>query len=151
MISLASAHPETSGFWPLAPDPDARVLQPLALAKALAPALVAAAQAQYDEWDESDVDTYAGGGICHLIADAMVGVLDTAGITATTVSSNCEQHVYVACVLACGVYTLDIHYSLYERGGGFRWTKIQGVTFDEHYLTWYRIDADPGQFEAYLE
>ena len=120
-------------------------------AQALAPGLLQSAQACYDEWDESDVDTYAGGGICHLIADALVEILQAAGIDAQTTSSSFEQHVYVICQLAEGVYSLDIPYRLYEVGSMFTWSKISDVTFDASSLDWFRIDADPDRFEEYLE
>jgi hypothetical protein len=120
-------------------------------AKALAPALVQSAQACYDEWDESDVDTYAGGGICHLIADGLVDVLQAAGIDAQTTCSSFEQHVYVICQLAEGVYSLDIPHRLYEIGSMFTWSKIPDVTFDASSLDWFRVDTDPDRFEEYLE
>lgn len=126
-------------------------LKSLAHAQALSPLLLGAAQAEYDKWDESDEDTYAGGGICHLIAEEMVGVLDTAGIEASMVGSTHEQHVYVACKLATGVYTLDIPYSIYERGSMFTWWKIHGVKFDVSCLVWYRVDVDPEAYERYID
>ena len=48
--------------------------QPLKSVKdilALIPQIIAAAQSQYDTWDQSnpDMDELCGGGICHLIAD----------------------------------------------------------------------------------
>jgi hypothetical protein len=126
-------------------------LPSLSFAKTLSPKLVAAAQAEYDKWDESDEDTYAGGGICHLIAEELVKVLDEAGIEASSVSSTHEQHVYVACQLAEGVVTLDIPYCLYEVGALFTWTKIQGVQFDEHSLVWLKVDPDPEMYKRYIE
>jgi hypothetical protein len=123
----------------------------LAMAQALSSQLVAAAQTEYDEWDESDEDTYAGGGICHLIAEKLVSVLDAAGIEASTVSSAHEQHVYVACKLQEGVVTLDIPHGLYERGAAFTWSKIRGVQFEASDLAWYTADTDPQSYERYIE
>lgn len=60
-------------------------------AQALGVQLISRAQVCYDEWDESDIDTYGGGGICHLIAEAMVDVLLEAGIDAQTTDSNFEH------------------------------------------------------------
>ena len=40
----------------------------------LKPEIAKVAQAVYDEWDENE-DEYAGGGICHLIADEIVSLL----------------------------------------------------------------------------
>lgn len=122
----------------------------LAAAQALADQLVAAAQREYDDWDESDVDTFAGGGICHLIADKLVGVLDQAGIEACSISSCHEQHVYVACQLAEGVITLDMPHWLYERGAGFTWAKLANVVFTTADLVWYCADANPNAYSAYI-
>lgn len=126
-------------------------LKTLEQAQACTPALVAATQAEYDRWDESDEDTYGGGGICHLIADELVRVLDEAGIEASTVSSMHEQHVYVGVKLVEGVYALDVPYSQYEIGSMFTWTKIQGVVFGPESLTWYRVSANPDDYKAYVE
>lgn len=123
----------------------------LSRAKSLSPLLVLAIQAQYDNWDESDVDTFAEGGICHYLAEAMAGVLSNAEITAATVSCMHEQHVYVVCQLAEGVYKLDVPYSRYERGGGYRWSKIPNVVFDSTDLDWYLLDIQPLAFEDYLD
>lgn len=120
-------------------------------AQALSCMLIVRAQACYDEWDESNVDEYGGGGICHLIADALVEVLLEAGIEAQSVSSNFEQHVYVVCCLAEGVYSLDIPYRLYEIGSMFSWTKIPDVEFDESSLEWFRLDANPRNYTQYVE
>lgn len=149
---LHSQNKQQSGFGHAAQldNPDLP-LKSLLEAQALTASLVSAAQAEYDKWDESDVDTYAGGGICHLIADEMVRVLDCGGIDASSVSSSHEQHVYVACKLAGGVYSLDIRNSIYERGAAFTWSKIAGVRFDASCLDWYRVDPDPKGYAAYLD
>jgi hypothetical protein len=131
--------------------PPDSALKTLSQAQACTPALVAATQAEYDRWDESDEDTYGGGGICHLIADELVRVLDEAGIEASSVSSMHEQHVYVGVKVAEGVYALDVPYSQYEVGSMFTWTKIQGVVFGPQSLTWYRVSANPDDYESYLE
>lgn len=118
---------------------------------ALAPNLVAAAQAQYDAWDEEDVDTYAGGGICHLIAERFCSVLDEAGIVCTTMSSTVEQHVYVVAQLPEGVYEVDLPWRHYEVGGGFSWKKLPGVQFGPEHLRFFRLDRNPENFEMYCE
>lgn len=124
-------------------------LHSLAQAQSLTPELLAAAQRQYDAWDESDVDTYAGGGICHLIADDLAQVLSRKGIEASSVSSSHEQHVYVALQVAEGVYTLDIPWPVYERGGGYNWTKLPSVTFEPQHLVWSQVSEHPSAFESY--
>jgi hypothetical protein len=125
-------------------------LASLASAQALTAELVRVAQDEYDQWDESDEDTYGGGGICHLIADRLVAVLDEVGVEAASVSSTHEQHVYVACQLAEGVFTLDVPYCLYEFGSMFQWTKIQNVRFTLDSLVWEPVSPDPETYAAYI-
>lgn len=109
--------------------------------EALKPAMAKAAQKVYDDWDESDTDTYAGGGICHYIADEIFNILSDAyrgksedAHKYTTVSSTHEQHVYCVCVATDKrgidmVYNVDIPYGYYETGGGLSWEKIPDVEF----------------------
>jgi len=111
--------------------------------------ILQAAQRIYDDWDESDRDTYAGGGICHLIADAICDVMGEIGIDCTPVSCSYEQHVYVAVRVAEGVYTIDIPYSIYETGGGFSWQKLPDVKFESRDVVFYRTSGDPNEFENY--
>ena len=55
---------------------------------------VDAAQQIYDNWDE-DPDVYAGGGICHLIADSFVEIINKnyPNYSATTYTRDDIQHV----------------------------------------------------------
>lgn len=116
------------------------------------------AQAIYDDWiqDEKGYSFSHGeigyGGICHLIADSLVDYLFSLGLSSKhnfcSVSSNFEQHVYVLAWFPVegdsfseaeagaeaeeplyDLYSLDIPYAVYERGGGFTWSKIDGVKF----------------------
>ena len=114
----------------------------------LRPLLIKAAQQVYDDWDEEDRDTYAGGGICHLIADVFSNILWDHKINSSTVSSSHEQHVYVVAQFREGVYSIDLHYSYYETGGGFTWQKIPNVVLDPGDIHFYKITSDPGEFEA---
>lgn len=102
----------------------------------LIPKLVQVAQSTYDDWDESLVDVYANGGICHLIADEMAAVFNEVGIDATTVSAEIgEVHVWTVVKIHnedmeqdC-MYEVDIPPHVYETGGGYNWQKIPDVTF----------------------
>lgn len=117
--------------------------------------LAAAAQAVYDEWTqdaEGNDEEYGAGGICHDIADAMVGVLDRHGIDSQSVSQSIgDVHVYVIAKVKEGVYSVDIPPSTYERGSAYTWTKIDGVKFDANDIDISRIDANPDRFEDYIE
>lgn len=109
------------------------------------------AQKVYDNWDEEDRDTYAGGGICHLIADAISDYLNWHGIETQTVSSNFEQHVYCVSKVQDGIFTVDIHWSTYEKGGGFNWTKIPNITFGPSDIAFYRLSPDWRDWGQYTE
>lgn len=92
--------------------------------------IVKIAQGVYDAWDEGEI--YAGGGICHLIAEEIASYLNDKGIESWTHSLDYKQHVVVISVdhntkEACMV---DIYEGLYEEGGGFSWKKIHDVEFD---------------------
>ena len=108
--------------------------------------LIKTAQEEYEVWDEEDED-YAGGGICHFIADNFCEVLDNSGITCGTVSSEHEQHVYVVAQFKEGVYSIDLHYSYYETGGGYSWSKIPNVVLHPDDIYFYKISIDPREFE----
>ena len=118
----------------------------------IAPALAKVAQEVYDKWDESDVDCYAGGGICHFIAEEMAGALQSEGIEANTVSQQIgEQHVYVVAKLKDGVYAIDIPPSTYETGGGYSWKKIPDVAITKDDIVVDKIDGDPDSYGDYIE
>ena len=120
-------------------------------ARAAIPQILARVQQDYDRWDEQDRDTYAGGGICHIIADTMCDVLGDLGIDCTPVSCSYEQHVYIAARFAEGVYTIDIPYHVYETGGGFSWQKIPDVRFSARDVVFYRMSGDPEDWRDYID
>ena len=121
------------------------------VAEALRPNMAHAAQVVYDKWDEEDIDTYAGGGICHYIADAICDVLYHKNIECSPVSSCHEQHVYVIARFLEGVYSIDIHHSNYETGGGFSWKKIHDVEFSPRDIDFYKISYDPRDYHQAVE
>lgn len=118
--------------------------------------LARAAQGVYDDWT-LDADGYhwqvGAGGICHLIADALLDVLyaKIPRFDGATVSSDHEQHVYVVGRFAEGIYLIDIHHSVYERGGGFTWKKIEDVHFTPHDVTVERLSRDLEDYKNWVE
>lgn len=125
--------------------------------KNLIPLIVKSAQKEYHSWDESDIDTYANGGICHFIADEIAGVcskLDNVFIT--THSYSHVQHVVTVVGRLTDIedadsdeepyekecYIVDIPYYYYEEGGGFSWTKIPDVEFDESMVIIQQVNFD---------
>jgi len=94
-------------------------------------ALAQKAQEVYDKWDDGDIDTYGGGGICHFIAEEIAGYLIDQGFEATTISSDHEVHVWTAALVpGVGIFSVDIRPYVYETGGGYSWQKIPDVVFE---------------------
>jgi hypothetical protein len=122
-------------------------LPTMSQAKSQMPSILAAAQRDYDRWDETERDTYAGGGICHIIADSICSVLYDAGIECAPVSCSHEQHVYVVAKFREGVYSIDIPYYVYETGGGFSWQKIPDIKFEPSDVVFYKISGVPAEFD----
>ncbi len=124
--------------------------------KSLSGAFAEAAQRVYDRWDQNEdgLDEELGhGGICHLIADAMLDVLvdrfpDT---PATTRSLSTEVHVDLVAATHDGVVCIDIPWSVYERGSGYVWTKLPGVRMDARHVALDLIDSDPRRMTDYVE
>lgn len=103
------------------------------------PDLLKIATKQYNDWDEEDTDTYAGGGICHFIADDWSEYFQNKGYLATSISATHMQHVYTVVVITKDpedgeitdeFYEVDIDPYRYETGGGFSWCKRPDVTLD---------------------
>lgn len=116
---------------------------------ALKPAIAKVAQSVYDSWDEEDIDTYGGGGICHLIADKIVELLNSNNIDAVSFSCSVgENHVMVACEVEDKAYIVDIPPYVYETGGGYNWNKIDDVNFSVSDIT---IEPAPSDFSDYME
>jgi hypothetical protein len=126
-------------------------LPPSSAVKALKLQIATAAQKIYDEWIQDDNDDLNGGGICHLIADAMAGILGDAGMVVTSQSANDVQHVYCVGQFSDGVFEIDIPYWLYERGGGYTWTKLPDVQFTPNDVIVSRLDSDPGNMKTYVD
>jgi hypothetical protein len=121
---------------------------------ALLPQLAQAAQQVYDQWeqDEEGIDPeLGGGGICQDIAEAMSHVLNIAGIDATTIDNGGmgDQHVWILAKFREGVVEVDIPPEIYERGGGYNWTKIPGIVFTPQHIHYSILDRDPESFDQY--
>lgn len=117
----------------------------------LKPLFVKAAQEKYDSWDqdESGYDEEVGyGGICHLIAEDIADIITDhiPKVLCSTISDNYEQHVYVAVAIKTDdeweCYMIDIHHGYYETGGGFHWTKLPDVEFEESMVSIYPVNVE---------
>ena len=99
----------------------------------LRPQMAAAAQQVYDEWQQGEDDDLNGGGICHLIAEAITDVVINSfpgNFEGGTVNAACgEQHVWVMMAVGEEGFEIDVPYHIYETGGGYTWQKIPNVKF----------------------
>jgi hypothetical protein len=126
-------------------------LPSIQVVNALRPRIAAEAQRVYDKWAQDENDDLNGGGICHLIAEEAASLISTAGVPVATQCSSYEQHVYCICQCQEGIYEVDIPYSLYERGGGFTWTKLPDVEFTADDVAITKLDYNPGKMGDYVE
>jgi hypothetical protein len=118
------------------------------------PQLAAAAQQVYDAWEqdaEGQDEELGAGGICHLIADSFSDVLYRFGVR-DILSINFSigtNHVAIYARLADGIFEIDIAPHVYERGGGYTWTKIPDVRFQPEDVSVSFIDnpMKPRQFQ----
>lgn len=116
----------------------------------LKPELKIAAQKVYDEWEEEDIDTYGGGGICHLISDAFCEIFDNHGYECTSICAAVgENHTFAVVKTDDGIYTVDISPYVYERGGGYTWEKIPHVEITENDIMIELISRDTEDFEKH--
>ena len=126
--------------------------------KSLLPQLAQAAQKCYDDWDESKFNDpdgfeleYAGGGICHFIADEFVSILDQHGIEAAAVTQQVgEQHVFTIAQLPDGVYIVDIPPSVYETGAAYTWQRKPDIQINVNDIYIEKISNNPEDFEEYI-
>ncbi len=107
------------------------------------------AQKVYDNWDEENIDTYAGGGICHLIAEEFCDFLARKNIDCFTMNTSIgTNHVWAVAYNEENeeAYDIDIPPYMYEEGGGFSWNKIPDVKFDKNDIIIEYHDWDDVKF-----
>ena len=88
--------------------------------------IAAAAQSVYDDWIE---EQEAGGGICDDIASVISSILSHYDINNTSGGHDGDDHAYTIAFNDAEAFIVDIPYDTYEIGGGYNWTKINGVKF----------------------
>lgn len=118
------------------------------------PEIVKRVQQRYNEWQQ-DAEGYdeevGSGGVCHLFAEIVAEVLNDANFPTWTVSSNHEVHVYCVSQASDGVWEVDIPYCIYETGGGYTWTKIPDVTFENDDIVINQLSPDPADIGQYAD
>jgi hypothetical protein len=124
-------------------DEDSQILDKINLLKNV---IASAAQKVYDKWDPSDVETYADGGICNLIAPEIANVIQKAFPEYIVITSILEDpnHEFVQLIKVSEdefytesldrevtVFDIDIPYYIYEISKGpYCWKKIENIQFD---------------------
>lgn len=106
----------------------------LAKLKELRAEIARRAQEVYDAWeqDEDGIDEELGsGGICDRISDEISSVLSDAGIDSVAGGQDGDDHAYVLAVDGTHAYAVDVPPHVYERGSGYSWKKVPGVTITE--------------------
>jgi hypothetical protein len=111
---------------------------------ALRPQMAEAAQRVYNEWeqDESGQDEMLGsGGICDQIAEEIGSVIvsNITDVELNEAGQDGDDHAANIVALGNENYYVDIPSYIYERGSGYRWTKIPGVVFGPQHIVVERI------------
>jgi GNAT superfamily N-acetyltransferase/2'-5' RNA ligase len=122
---------------------------------ALRPQMAAAAQEIYDAWDQGGYRSSEGGdiefgegGICDSIAREIGGIIASKirNVEVTDGGQDGDDHAWTVAYRGKEVYGIDIPHTLYERGGGYSWTKVPGVTFGADDVEIFPMDVDPSEF-----
>lgn len=107
----------------------------------LKPQFAAAAQSIYDSWDQTDeYDEFGGGGICDAISQAISEILSSNNIDYTEGGHDGDDHSYIIAYNDSESYIIDIPYNVYETGGGYNWSKIDNVIFNENDIIISEVD-----------
>lgn len=109
--------------------------------ESLKPQLAAAAQKVYDEWDEDD---YGGGGICDDVSAAMSDVIANSASNDPDIldgGHEGDDHAWLIVRSGNEAYSVDIPSYVYERGGGYSWSKIPGVKIRPSDVEIFPVDA----------
>lgn len=110
-------------------------------------------QAIYDAWtqDEDGMDDeYGGGGICDDVADAIATAMQEEGIEAGPFHHEQDNHTVVIAKLEGQTVEVNIPLHLYEKGGWYSYTKIEGVTFTPEFITIIPL-GDEAMFDTYFD
>jgi hypothetical protein len=91
-----------------------------------------AAQAILDAWEqdeEGEDDTYGGGGPCDDIAQEIMGVIAARCPDVSTMEGghDGDDHAFVVAYTETEACNVNIPPGVYEVGGGYSWTKIEGI------------------------
>lgn len=98
--------------------------------ESLRPRLADAAQQIIDAWEvdsEDGDDEYGGGGCCDAIAQEMWGIIAELDVSIREGGHDGDDHAWLIVWNETEAFGVDIPPDVYERGGGYSWTKIPGA------------------------
>lgn len=118
------------------------------------PEIVKAAQKEYDEWDQ-DGDGYSeelgSGGICDRIQNQIGDILSGEGFDVIDGGQEGDDHAFLFATKNGESFSVDIHPSVYETGGGYSWKKKPGVIFKSEHVDIYPANYEDIYGEPYQE
>ena len=111
------------------------------------------AQKEYEKWtpeEDGGEEEWGGGGICHTIAESIVGALSDMGIDAISMQASVgENHTFVIAKMKDGIYNIDVPPNVYEIGSGYQWAKKPGVAISSSDVIIDLITKDLSKWEEY--
>jgi hypothetical protein len=111
--------------------------------EALRPRLAEAAQKVVDSWEQDEDgmdDTFGGGGVCDAVANSLSEILsDIPGVELTDGGQDGDDHAFVIAYDDKDAYAVDIPPGVYETGGGYSWTKIDGAAVRPEDVTVHEV------------
>lgn len=105
--------------------------------------IVEAAQWVVDSWEQDEEgydEEFGAGGACDAIANEISDILTEAGLTVVEGGQEGDDHAFVVAHNGDTAYIVDIPPSVYETGGGYSWTKREGVTIEPEDIVVEEVD-----------
>lgn len=109
------------------------------------PEVAQAAQKVYDSWeqDENGNDPELGsGGICDLVAYEISKLFSQLGYEVVDGGQLGYDHAYIYVHDNTKAFVVDIPPRVYERGGGYNWRKIPGITISPSDVIVYEVSLN---------
>lgn len=118
----------------------------LQILMALRPQMAQKAQAIYDAWEQNEEgldEELGGGGICDQIAQELADVIiSNTSFDIRDGGAEGDDHAWLIVRTPEGLYSIDIHPSVYETGSGYSWKKIPDVQFSPEDVEIFKLDYD---------
>jgi len=101
--------------------------------------MAVAAQSVYDGWDDEDSD----GGICDEISREIQTIIasELNDVDVTDGGHDGDDHATTLASDSSGqIFEIDIPANVYERGGGYSWSKIPNITIEASDVLISKVD-----------